>query len=378
MKYLKRAITENILNKLQPNKVIIVLGARRVGKTVLVKEILQRLNEPVLILNGEDINVHDKLARRSIENYKQLIGAYSVLYIDEAQKILDIGKKLKLMVDEIEGLKIIVSGSSALDISKEAGEPLTGRKYSFNLYALSENEYNQVENRLTKSENLKERLIFGNYPELLQFANRSDKIDYLNEMVSSYLLKDILIYENIKNSQTIFNLLRLIAFQISAEVSLQELGKQLGISKNTVEKYLDLLAKVFILHKVEGFSRNLRKEITKNSRWYFLDNGIRNAVISNFNAIESRNDIGQLWENYMISERIKYQAYNKLSSNNYFWRTYEQQEIDWVEERGGELFGYKLKWKEDKVKVPTQWKDAYPDASFQVINNSNFEEWLKP
>ena len=378
MKYLKRAITENILKKLQPNKVIIVFGARRVGKTVLVKEILQRLNEPVLILNGEDINVHDKLARWSIENYKQLIGSYSVLYIDEAQKIPDIGKKLKLMVDEIEGLKIIVSGSSALDISKEAGEPLTGRKYSFNLYALSENEYNQVENSLTKSENLKERLIFGNYPELLQLANRSDKIDYLNEMVSSYLLKDILIYENIKNSQTIFNLLRLIAFQISAEVSLQELGKQLGISKNTVEKYLDLLAKVFILHKVEGFSRNLRKEITKNARWYFLDNGIRNAVISNFNAIESRNDIGQLWENYMISERIKYQAYNKVSSNNYFWRTYEQQEIDWVEERGGELFGYEMKWKEDKVKVPTQWKDAYPDASFQVINNSNFEEWLKP
>jgi hypothetical protein len=378
MKYLKRAIAENILKKLQPNKVIIVFGARRVGKTVLVKEILQRLNEPVLILNGEDINVHDKLARRSIENYKQLIGSYRVLYIDEAQKIPDIGKKLKLMVDEIEGLKIIVSGSSALDISKEAGEPLTGRKYSFNLYALSENEYNQVENSLTKSENLKERLIFGNYPELLQLANRSDKIDYLNEMVSSYLLKDILIYENIKNSQTIFNLLRLIAFQISAEVSLQELGKQLGISKNTVEKYLDLLAKVFILHKVEGFSRNLRKEITKNSRWYFLDNGIRNAVISNFNAIESRNDIGQLWENYMISERIKYQAYNKVSSNNYFWRTYEQQEIDWVEERGGELFGYEMKWKEDKVKVPSQWKDAYPHASFQVINNSNFEEWLKP
>lgn len=377
MKYLKRAITENILKKLQPNKVIIVFGARRVGKTVLVKEILQRLNEPVLILNGEDINVHDKLARWSIENYKQLIGSYSVLYIDEAQKIPDIGKKLKLMVDEIEGLKIIVSGSSALDISKEAGEPLTGRKYSFNLYALSENEYNQVENSLTKSENLKERLIFGNYPELLQLANRSDKIDYLNEMVSSYLLKDILIYENIKNSQTIFNLLRLIAFQIGAEVSMQELGKQLGISKNTVEKYLDLLAKVFILYKVVGFSRNSRKEITKNARWYFLDNGIRNAIIANFNSIESRNDIGQLWENYIISERLKYQAYKKLPSNNYFWRTYEQQEIDWVEERGGELYGYEFKWKENKARVPPQWKKNYPNASFEVINNSNFLEWLK-
>jgi predicted AAA+ superfamily ATPase len=377
MEYINREITENIIKKLQPNKVIVVFGARRVGKTVLIKEILQKLNEPILILNGEDINVHDKLANRTLENYKQLIGSYRVLFIDEAQKIPEIGIKLKLMVDEIEGLKIIISGSSSIDISKEAGEPLTGRKYTFNLFALSESEFDQIENSISKKDKLKERLIFGNYPELLQLPDRADKIDYLKDLVSSYLLKDILIYENIKNAQTIFNLLRLIAFQIGAEVSLQELGKQLGISKNTVEKYLDLLTKVFILHKVEGFSRNLRKEITKNSRWYFLDNGIRNAIIANFNSIESRNDIGQLWENYMISERLKFQGYKKIPSNNYFWRTYEQQEIDWVEERDGSLFGYEFKWKEDKVKIPTQWKNAYPDASFEVVNSSNFEKWLK-
>lgn len=377
MVYLKREITDSVIKKLQPNKVVIVFGARRVGKTVLVKEILEQLDEPILSLNGEDINVHDKLAIRSVENYKQLIGSYRVLYIDEAQKIPDIGLKLKLMVDEIEGLKIIISGSSSFDISKEAGEPLTGRKHTFNLFALSENEYNQIENSISKIDKLRERLIFGNYPELLQLPDQTDKIDYLNDMISSYLLKDILVYENIKNSQTIFNLLRLIAFQVGGEVSLQELGKQLGISKNTVEKYLDLLNKVFILHKVEGFSRNLRKEITKNSRWYFLDNGIRNAIIANFNPIEARNDIGQLWENYMISERLKYQEYKKISSNNYFWRTYEQQEIDWVEERGGSLYGYEFKWKEDKVKIPTQWENAYPNASFEVINNFNFEKWLK-
>lgn len=376
MEFLKRDITENIINKLQPNKVVIVFGARRVGKTVLVKEILETIDDPILSLNGEDINVHDKLAIRSVENYKQLIGSYRVLYIDEAQKIPDIGLKLKLMVDEIEGLKIIISGSSSFDISKEAGEPLTGRKYTFNLFALSENEYNQIENSISKIDKLRERLIFGNYPELLHLPDQTDKIDYLNDMVSSYLLKDILVYENIKNSQTIFNLLRLIAFQVGGEVSLQELGKQLGISKNTAEKYLDLLSKIFILHKVEGFSRNLRKEITKNSRWYFLDNGIRNAIIANFNPIEARNDIGQLWENYMISERLKYQGYKRISSNNYFWRTYEQQEIDWVEERGGSLYGYEFKWKEDKVKIPTQWKNAYPDASFEVINSSNFEKWI--
>lgn len=376
MKYLVRDLSRNILKRLQPNKVVIVFGARRVGKTVLVKEILNQINEPVLSLNGEDINVHDKLVIRSVENYKQLIGSYKLLYIDEAQKIPDIGLKLKLMIDEIEGLKIIISGSSSFDIHKDAGEPLTGRKYSFNLYALSESEYNQIENNISKIDKVRERLVFGNYPELVHLPDKEDKIEYLNEMVSSYLLKDILVYENIKNSQKIFNLLRLIAFQIGGEVSLQELGTQLGISKNTVEKYLDLLSKVFILHKVEGFSRNLRKEITKNSRWYFLDNGIRNAVIANFNPIESRNDIGSLWENYMISERLKYQEYQRLSSNNYFWRTYDHQEVDWVEERNGSLFGYEFKWKDEKVKTPTQWRKAYPNASFEVINFNNFTEWL--
>jgi len=375
--YLDRELTESILKKLQPNKVVIIFGARRVGKTILVKEILSKIDEPVLSLNGEDINVHDRLSIRTVENYRQLLGSYKVLYIDEAQKISEIGLKLKLMVDEIDGLRVIISGSSAFNIHKNAGEPLTGRKYSFNLYSLSEREYNQIEDNISKQDKIRERLIYGNYPELLHLPDRKDKEDYLNEMVSSYLLKDILVYENIKNSQKIFNLLRLIAFQLGGEVSLQELGKQLSISKNTVEKYLDLLSKVYILHKIEGFSRNLRKEITKNSRWYFLDNGIRNAVIANFNTIESRNDIGQLWENYMISERLKYQEYNRISSNNYFWRTYEQQEIDWVEERDGSLFGYEFKWKESKIKIPTQWKNAYPNSSFEVININNYNNWIK-
>jgi uncharacterized protein len=376
MDYLHRELSTAIIKKLKPGKVLIIFGARRVGKTVLVTKILETLGEPVLIFNGEDIHVHERLSLRSLENYKQLLGSYKLVYIDEAQKIPEIGLKLKLMVDGIEGLRIIISGSSSFDIKSDVGEPLTGRKYSFNLYPLSEREYNQIENSISRIDKVKERLIFGNYPELLQLPDREDKIDYLNELVSSYLLKDILIYENIKNSQKIFNLLRLIAFQIGGEVSMQELGKQLSISKNTVEKYLDLLGKVFILHKVEGFSRNLRKEITKNSRWYFLDNGIRNAVIANFNPPESRNDIGQLWENYMIGERLKYQEYKKISSNNYFWRTYEQQEIDWVEERDGALFAYEFKWKETHVKIPSQWIQAYPGSGFEVINMNNFENWL--
>ena len=377
MIYLVRELSNLILKKLQPNKVVILYGARRVGKTMLVNEILAKVNEPILRLNGDDINVHDKLSIRSIENYKQILGTCKLLYIDEAQKIPEIGLKLKLMIDEIEGLRIIISGSSSFDIHKNDGEPLTGRKYTFTLYTLSENEYTQIENNINKMDKIRERLVFGNYPELLHLPDRQDKVDYLNEMISSYLLKDILVYEHIKNSQKIFNLLRMIAFQIGGEVSLQELGIQLGISKNTVEKYLDLLSKVFILHKVEGFSRNLRKEITKNSRWYFLDNGIRNAVIANFNPLHARNDTVALWENYMISERLKYQEYKRISSNNYFWRTYEQQGIDWVEERDGSLFGYEFKWKEEKVKIPTQWKSAYPDASFELININNFSEWLK-
>ncbi len=377
MQYLARELENSVIEKLRPNKVVLIFGARRVGKTILVKKILEKIGEPSIILNGEDINVHDKLATRSAENYKQLLGTYKLLYIDEAQKIPDIGLKLKLMIDEIEGLRIIISGSSSFNIKQEAGEPLTGRKYSFNLFALSEREYNQIEDKISKRDKVKERLIFGNYPELLQLPNRHDKIEYLNEMVSSYLLKDILAYDNIKNSHKIFNLLRLIAFQIGGEVSMQELGKQLSISKNTVEKYLDLLSKVYILHRVEGFSRNLRKEITKNARWYFLDNGIRNAVIANFNSIEYRNDVGQLWENYMISERLKFQEYKRIPSNNYFWRTYEQQEIDWVEEREGKLYGYEFKWKEKNKKTPTQWIKTYPDSTFEVINIFNHEDWLK-
>lgn len=376
MEIKERELSIRIQKKLQSGKVLMLLGARRVGKTMLVNELLKEVDEPFLYLNGEDINVHDQLANRSVENYKQIIGSYKLLYIDEARKIPEIGIKLKLMVDEIAGLKIIITGSSSFDINKNVGEPLTGRKYTFHLFPFSESEYDQSETKINKLQKVKERLVFGNYPELIHIPDKDDKRDYLNEMISSYLLKDILVYENIKNSQKIFNLLRLIAFQLGGEVSLQEIGKQLGISKNTVEKYLDLLSKVFILHKVEGFSRNLRKEITKNSRWYFIDNGIRNAVIANFNPLDSRNDIGILWENYLISERLKFQEYNGISSNNYFWRTYEQQEIDWVEERDGSLFGYELKWKKSDAKTPSQWKKAYPDSSFMVINQDNFQDWL--
>jgi hypothetical protein len=374
MEYLPREIAGAVRERLRPNKVVMVLGARRVGKTVLARQVLGQLGEPYLALNGDDIRVHDRLATRSAENFRQLLGDHRVLFIDEAQQIPDIGLKLKLMVDEIAGLRVLVSGSSSFDVHRQVGEPLTGRKHSFTLYPLSEREV--ASDPLAAPDRLRERLVFGGYPELTRLPNHADKADYLNEMVSAYLLKDILAYEDIRNSQKIFNLLRLVAFQVGGEVSLQELGGQLGISKNTVEKYLDLLQKVHILYRAGGFSRNLRKEVTKSARWYFIDNGVRNAVAANFSPVAARADMGQLWENYLVGERLKWQGYQRLAANNYFWRTYDQQEVDWVEEHGGQLHGHEFKWGGARPAPPPQWRQAYPEAGFTVITPDNYRAWL--
>ena len=376
MIYLNRILKSIIQKKIQANKVIIITGARRVGKTILLQQLIKEFKEPYLLLNGEDFTTLDLLAHRSIVYYKNILQTKKILIIDEAQKIPDIGKILKLIVDNIEGIKIVVTGSSAFDIYNITGEPLTGRKYSYSLFPFSENELSQIEDQIHQKENLKLRLIYGNYPESTQINNLDDKSEYLKEIINSYLLKDILLFENIKNSRKILNLLRLIAYQTGNEVSLQELGIQLSMSKNTVEKYLDLLTKVYILYCLQGFSKNLRKEVTKSTKWYFYDNGIRNAIIANFNLLEQRNDIGQLWENYIISERIKYQHYNRMIVNNYFWRTYDQQEIDWVEEREGKLYGYEMKWKTTKTKIPAAWEKNYSNASYQLITPDNFYNWL--
>lgn len=376
MEKMKRDIKKLILEKMKPGKVIVLLGARRVGKTFLLKQIMSGLKEEYVFINGENINVHLELEHRSVENYRRFLQNKKLLIIDEAQKIPQIGQILKLMIDEIEGLKIIVTGSSAFDINNMTGEPLTGRKYTYYLFPFSENEFTRTEDFIDRKEHTAIRMIYGNYPELINLPKESDKREYLNEVISSYLLKDILAFENIKNSSKIFSILRLIAFQIGHEVSYHEIGKQLSMSKNTVEKYMDLLSKVFIIFKVEGFSRNLRKEISKSPRWYFFDNGIRNSIIANFNSHKLRNDTGQLWENYAISERIKYQNIKKMTVNNYFWRTYDQQEIDWIEEREGVLHAFEFKINDKKVKVPPAWEKAYPESKFEVITQDNFHEWV--
>jgi len=378
MEYLSRIIKPLVMESLKPNKVIVLLGPRRIGKTVLISQILENITEPYMLLNGEDISTRELFERRSVENFLQLLDGKLFLVLDEAQKIPNIGSSLKLMIDEIKGLKIIVTGSSAFDVENYTGEPLTGRKITFNLYPLAEQEYDQIHPLNVRKDKLRERLIYGNYPELLQLRTKAEKNRYLNDLVSSYLLKDILSFENIKNSDKIISLLRLLAFQVGNMVSTTEIGIQLGMSGNTVTKYLDLLSKVFIIHRLGGFSRNLRKEITKNSKWYFFDNGIRNILIANVNQIELRNDLGQLWENYIISERIKFQKYSGMIVNNYFWRTYDQQEIDWIEEREGNLFGYEFKWNSKKTpKEPKGWSRTYSEAKFTVINPENYQNWVK-
>lgn len=374
----KRAILAEFHRKLLPNKVLLLLGARRVGKTQLIKNYLETIPpESYLQLNGEDINDANLLKERTVNNYKRLLANVNLLVIDEAQNIPEIGLILKLIVDTIDGIKIIATGSSVFDLSNNLGEPLVGRKNTIYLFPLAQMEFSEKENFKQTTENLEQRLLFGSYPELEQYEDWNDKKDYLYEIINSYLLKDILIFEGIKHSDKIYDLLRLIAFQLGKEVSILELAKNLQLSKNTVSNYLDLLSKVFIIFKVEGFSRNLRKEIVKSSRWYFYDNGIRNGIINNFNRLEMRNDIGDLWENYLASERIKKQHYKKIKSNNYFWRTYDQQELDWLEEIGDNLAGFEFKWNENKkAKIPTAFAKAYPDATFEVINRSNYLDFI--
>jgi len=374
---LPRTLYNVLLKAIAPNKVIVLLGARRTGKTFLLSQIIERL-EPknCLLLNGEDLTVQQLLTHKNVAQYRTLTSPYKYIIIDEAQKVPDIGAILKLMVDELKGIRLLVTGSSVFDLKNKLGEPLTGRKKEFMLFPLAQMEYAAVENTLERKRLLEEKLVYGCYPELLHLKTAKQKRDYLRELISSYLYKDILIMENLRNADKLTDLLKLIAWQIGHEVSLEELGRKLQMSKNTVERYLDLLTKVFVLFKVKGFSRNLRKEIVKTKRWYFYDNGVRNAIISNFQPLSQRNDDGVLWENYLASERLKVQQYKSIHASNYFWRTHDQQEIDWVEERDGKLFGYEFKYSEKKIKAPKAWREAYPNAAFKVIHKENFEEFV--
>lgn len=358
-----------------PGKVVVIYGPRRSGKTTLLQHFLKN-KKNYLFVTGEDIIVAEYLSSQSVEKLKSFVGSSSLLVIDEAQKIENIGLNLKLLVDHVPALSIIATGSSTFDLLRHTGEPLTGRKKTLLQLPLSQIELGEKETRSEIKSRLEQRLLFGSYPEVVLLASDNEKREYLNELINDYLCKDILEFEGLKKSRKIFSLLRLIAFQIGKEVSCSELGSQLGLSKATVEKYLDLLEQVFVLINVHGLSKNLRSEVTKMSRYYFYDNGVRNALINNFNPLSLRNDVGELWENYLAIERIKKQHYRKIISQNYFWRTYEQKEIDWVEERDGNLFGYEFKWKVQEAKPPGIWKKTYPAASFETIHPENYLEFI--
>lgn len=374
--YIPQRQLKNLKKLLSPNKVIVIYGPRRCGKTTLVKNFLNQTKLKSLFVSGEDITIQSYLASKSIEKLKSFVGKHKLLVVDEAQKIKEIGLNLKLIVDHIEGIKVIATGSSAFDLAQNIGEPLTGRKYTLKLFPLSQLEINKIENKFQTEANLESRLIYGSYPEIVIMNDNHERERYLKEIISSYLYKDILELEGLKHSDKIARLLQLLAFQIGNEVSYNELGTQLGISKNTVEKYLDLLEKAFVIYKLTGFNRNLRKEISKNPRYCFYDNGIRNALVNNFNPLPIRNDVGMLWENYIITERIKKQEYLQKFSNNYFWRTYGGQEIDFVEEMKGKLYGYEIKWSVKKSKKPVDWLKGYKEAKYSVINQENYMSFV--
>ncbi|MGY3054518.1 putative AAA+ superfamily ATPase [Pedobacter sp. UYEF25] len=371
-----RYLSAVINSKVGKNKVILLFGTRRVGKTWFIENIIGEIAVEHLFLNGEDQDVQALLATRTAANYNRVLGNTKLLIIDEAQVIPEIGKILKLLIDSFKDLTIIASGSSAFDLSNQTGEPLTGRSLTYYLYPIAQVELNGIENGLQTTQNLEDRLIFGSYPELFQLTTITEKAQYLTELVQSYLLKDILMFENIQNSAKLFELLKLIAFQVGSEVSVDELSRSLGIAKNTVDRYLDLLSKAFIIYKVGGYSNNLRKEVTKSSKWYFYDNGIRNAIINDFRLLALRNDQGILWENYCFSERIKKMSYQQQNTRHYFWRTYDQQEIDLVEVKNEQITAVDFKWGNQKKKVPGFFAKNYPDASFTIINKENYLEFI--
>ena len=371
--YIPQRQLENLKKLVSPNKVVVVYGPRRCGKTTLINHYLEKVDEErYLLVSGEDITVREYLGSQSIIKLKDFVGKKSLLVIDEAQKVKEIGLNLKLIIDHIKNIKIIATGSSSFDLARDIGEPLTGRKYTIKLFPLAQLELMQIEQRVETEANLETRLIFGSYPEVVLSSDNSLRERYLKEIVSAYLFKDILEMEGVRHPDKIVRLLQLLAFQIGGEVYFNELGGQLGISKNTVERYLELLEKVFVIFRLSGFSRNLRKEITKNARYYFYDTGIRNALINNFNPLNMRDDIGMLWENYIICERLKKQEYLGISANNYFWRTYDQKEIDLVEEREGRLYGCEIKWKTGKLRPPKTWLEGYKNAKYDVINKGNY------
>ncbi len=361
---------------IKPNKALIIFGPRQAGKTTLLEDYLKSTHFKYKLDSGDNISTANFFASQDFNGIIDYCRGYELIVIDEAQKIPNIGQAFKIMVDHVPGIRIIATGSSSFELAGQVGEPLTGRKTSLTLFPVWQGEFGQMYNAYELKEKLQDFLLYGGYPEVVTAESRDEKILHLEELMNSYLLKDILELEQVKSPKLLVDLLRLLAFQIGSEVSFQELGRQLGIDAKTVARYIDLFEKTFVVYNLRGFSRNLRKEITKKGKYYFYDLGLRNAVISNFNELSARNDVGALWENFLFIERLKKRSYAPIYANDYFWRTWDQKEIDLIEERDGKLFGYEFKWGDKKIKAPKEWLEAYPESSFEIISRENYLEFI--
>lgn len=376
MPYLSRKIEEKIRERLFNNKVIIIYGARQIGKTTLSKKILSDFGAKGRYLNCELTSVQQGLEDLEAEKLKSYLGDYKIIILDEAQNIANIGKKLKIIIDTFPKLQIIATGSSSFELADKIAEPLTGRTFTFSLYPFSVGEIKQDMDQFALDAKLENLLRFGSYPEVY-FLPEPDAAERLDEIASDYLYKDVLKFEGIKKSSVIKNLLQLLALQVSNEVSYDELAVKLGINRLTVQKYIDILEKNFIIFKLNAFARNKRKEITKSVKIYFNDLGIRNSLIQNYNPLNIRDDAGALWENFCVAERMKFNLENDKHVNSYFWRNYNQREVDYVEEGGGEIRGYEFKWNSLKsYSPPKDFIGAYK-ATVEKVDKDNYWKFIK-
>ncbi len=356
-------------------KVVLLFGARQTGKTTMINHMLDSLKGNILRINADEIKYVDILSSRDFSKMQLLLEGIDVLFVDEAQRIPDLGVNLKIIHEKLPDLKILVTGSSSFDIANITNEPLTGRTSTFTLYPIALQELRTSVSVFDIQNQLDEYLRFGLYPEIQHYKNANEKERYLLELSNSYLYKDVLELSSIRNSSKINKLLKLLAFQIGSEVSLNELAQGLSMSKETVNSYIDLMEKSFIIFRLSGFGRNLRKEITKRDKIYFWDVGVRNSIIQNFAPLDMRTDVGALWENFIIAERLKYMSNNMKFAQSYFWRTYTGAELDFVEEKDGELIGYEIKYSKPKLKAPKTWVENYGN-NYHCITQDNFWEYV--
>ncbi len=369
-------IYSDLSDFLSPGKVLILFGARQVGKTTLIKKFLTKQTCRWRLESGDNILLHEILSSLEFPKIISFVEGLDLLVIDEAQRIPNIGMALKILCDQVPDLQILVTGSSSFELAGQVGEPLTGRKKTLTLFPVSVLELSKEQSAYELSSSLENFLLFGMYPAVLSVKTTTEKRQVLEELVGSYLLKDLLELERIKSSKILLDLLRLLAYQVGSEVSAHELGQKLGLDGKTVARYLDLLEKGFVLFSLRGYSNNLRKEITRKGKYYFFDTGLRNCLISNFNPLDRRNDIGALWENFLMIERLKTRMYSGIYGNPFFWRTWDKKEIDLVEERDGQLWAYEFKWKNLEVTAPKDFMAAYPNSVFCIVHKENWAPFL--